>query len=98
MNRGMNRRSSARWSTLAFAAAVAATCLAHLGAECVFVAPNVQRDFSNAVFRGRLVGRSPAGDSGHVVVTFDVSRVWKGNVAKRVEVYQLRSIDAVELV
>jgi hypothetical protein len=49
-----------------------------------------------AVFSGTVSEiEEGAGAVGHVV-TFDVQRVWKGSVTKRVSLYQLNTSDAIE--
>jgi hypothetical protein len=48
-----------------------------------------------AVFSGTVSDiEESAGARGHVV-TFDVQRVWKGTITKRVSVYQLNTTEAI---
>src|SRR5689334_3202836 len=63
--------------------------------ECIAISPAGMKDWAQKVFAGRLLDRHVRDDA--VELTFDVSRVWKGAVEKRVSVFQRSSLDMVSL-
>ena len=68
-----------------------------VSAECplMTVSQGMALPTTVAVFSGTVTDiEESAGARGHVV-TFDVQRVWKGTVAKRVSAYQLNTTDAI---
>ena len=83
---------------LALVALVCALTPAAAGAECAPVAMSqaMAAPTTVAVFSGTVSEiEESAGALAHVV-TFDVQRVWKGNVAKRMSVSQVNTTDAIE--
>ena len=80
-----------------FGTLVLAICaVATSSAECVVVSPSWMKKHSEHVFAGRLTEETPVG-SGGLRLTFDVSRVWKGNTGKTVVLFQAASLDRVRL-
>lgn len=88
--RRLDRLGKARLPIIAVLA-VYGTC--SLNAECIGVPPEYHIKYSELIFRGVVTDVQDL--KTHLVLTFRVSRVWKGKPLKTVVIYQVLGVESV---